>query len=184
MKSLTEAAPLLTLGDEVLGEIVREAEQRLQAQIVVATAADQRALTLVGFQVSISTAVLTATLALALSDNPDRVICGIGFFLTVTLLVAAFYGIDSIRPKDFSFPGNFPSLWLPHNWLCHGSPITPTLQQARVEQCICLEKALNENQSSMEKAAQDIKLSIDLCFWGVSSSAVLTSTYCIKFLVF
>jgi hypothetical protein len=97
-----------TAPDDMLAEIIREAEARLAAQLTAAIAADQRAMTFAGLMLAAAAALTGA----ALSASPQAVltlpiiVSALGLFLTSALAVA------SARPVAWDYVGNEPSCWL------------------------------------------------------------------------
>jgi hypothetical protein len=156
--------PLRALSPGVLGEIVREGEERLKAQLQIASAADQRALSIAAAQITSATASLAGGIALALSKRPDWWIAGSAIAFAIGNAVAAQRAVSSVRPKGFHIPGNRPSYWLPQRWMggaTHGHGI----KQARIEQAACLDEEIEENKHLMDEAAKKVKQSID---WWVA----------------
>jgi hypothetical protein len=175
-----DARPLLGLDDKVLQEVVREGELKLQAQLSIAASADQRALTIIGFQSTILAAVIAGSTALALSSKPDNALVLIGYFFATALLVAAFLALHSIKPKSFTYPGNRPGCWLPDLWLRPESePDARNIRSARVEQCICLENAICANQLDIEYAAKRVKWSLNLSLITTAVTSVIVAIHLI-----
>jgi hypothetical protein len=164
--------PLRTLDEDVLAEVVREGELRLQAQLSTATAADQRALTLAGFQVASASAALAGGGALIVSDKPDPALATVAILFAGAMIVAAAISIKTARPSKFHLPGNVPSGWFPDKWLGAGRH-TPDLKQARIEQAACLDDAIHDNMSVAEKAAKSIHRSMNLTIGTVGIAALL-----------
>ena len=152
--------PLRSLSQGVLDEIVREGEERLKAQLQIATAADQRALSIAATQIAAATGSLAGGIALALGNKPDWWLAGFAIAFAFGNAVAAQRAISSVRPKGFHIPGNRPSNWLPDRWMGaaadgHG------IKQARIEQAACLDGEIEENKRLMDEATKKVKQSID-----------------------
>lgn len=180
MKAFKEFEQFLEFDQAILAEIIREGEAKLTAQLSVANAADQRALTISGFQIASLTALIGGVAALLLSQAPNFYIVAVGFFQIVSFLIAAFNAITSARPQLFSFPGNQPENWFAADWHFEGlNESTATLKKAMVEQAFILNKAIIQNISTMENSAKQIKFSVDLSFWSILSSAVFLAGYAI-----
>lgn len=156
--------PLRPLSQKVLDEIVREGEERLKAQLQIATAADQRALSIAAAQIASSTASLAGGIALALGNKPDWWLAALAIAFAFGNAVAAQRAISSVRPRGFHIPGNRPSYWLPDNWM-GGTTSGHTIKQARIEQAACLDEEIEENKKLMDEAAKKVKESID---WWVA----------------
>jgi hypothetical protein len=180
MKQFADFEHLLLLDQEVLDEIVREGELRLSSQFETATAADQRALTLIGFQTAAATAAIGASVALLLGKEPHYYFLCVGFFITCGLLVAAFKAMDSVRPKLFGFPGNYPANWFPSEWASFATaPHDLSMKRARVEQCCGLDDRIRKNLEILETNAKSVKFSIDISFWSVAMTFILVLGYVI-----
>ena len=184
MKTFAEFAPLLNFNQQVLTEIVREGELRVNAQMTTATAADQRALSIAGFQVASLTALIGGVSMLLLSSTPNVFVIAVGFFQIAAFLVSAFNAIASARPQLFSFPGNSPENWFACDWNFENlTEATATIEQATIEQIYCLNQAISKNTSTMESSAGAMKLAIDLMFWSILMSAVLMAGYAVYILL-
>lgn len=180
MKTFEEFEPFLKFNQDVLLEIIREGELRLNAQIATATAADQRALSIAGFQVASLTALVGGMAALLLSKAPNIFVVGVGFFQIAAFLLAAANSIASARPQLFSFPGNKPENWFASDWNFQNlTEATATIEKARVEQIYCLNQAISKNTDTMEDSARSMKLSIDMMFWSILMSSILMAGYAI-----
>ena len=92
----------------LLEEIISQAEKRLQAQLELGKAADQRAMTFAGMLlagVAILTGLTFGEEALT-AQQPAFVL------LTVGLIVSAGLALWSARPVDWDIPGNVPESYL------------------------------------------------------------------------
>ena len=152
-----------TLPEEVLAEVVREGELKLQAQLEASLAGDIRALSLAGFSLTGSTALLGAAAALARNERPDYSVMLIATALGALLLVSGGLAVLSARPVRFHFPGNEPKNWLPSEWQLSPSE-KPTLKRARVEQAIVLQSLIGKNQQSCERNARLTTAALALIF--------------------
>lgn len=160
--------PLRTLPDEVLAEVVREAERRLDAQLQIATAADQRALTFAGFQIAAATGSLAGGVALMAARQPDLVLAAMAFTFALVLLLACLFAMATVWPRKFSIPGNEPANWLPEEWRWPDKGFA--LEAARVEQASCLQECIEKNRRSAEWASRLMHWSM-----GVTAAAVATA---------
>lgn len=146
--------------EAILREIIREGEAKLSAQLSVAAAADQRGLTILGFQVTALVAVSGGVIALASATKPDKPIIAIAAVLSLGLLIAICFAHASIFPKHFCFPGNSPKNWFASDWHTpHLTEKSAGIRQAMVEQCYCLYTGIRDNEKVMELNADSIKLS-------------------------
>src|SRR6476620_6138339 len=102
---------LRELDDEVLTEVVQEGRDRLAAQLQVATAADQRALTLGGFQITAATGAVAGGVALMTPDQPKEVLALVAFLFALAVLGLAGVALWTVVPRKFKIPGNQPLNW-------------------------------------------------------------------------
>jgi hypothetical protein len=104
---MTNASPadFNNVPDEMLGELLREAEECLQGTVQLALAADQRGATMTGIFGAGAVALLAA--AATIPETADRVL---GAFLTASifLFVAALLTAWSARPANFFIGGYEP----------------------------------------------------------------------------
>jgi hypothetical protein len=94
---------------DLLNEILREAESRLEAQLTSALAADSRAMNFLGFVSAIAVASIGASLA-AIESN--IALAAIGLLVGVGMMIAAFSAFSAAKPIDFQMVGNYPSEWV------------------------------------------------------------------------
>lgn len=180
MKNFEEFEPFLQFNQDVLAEILREGELRLATQVATATAADQRALTIAGFQIASLTAIVGGVTAMVVSKNPDIFITVLAVFQIIAFLYAASNAIASARPQLFSFPGNKPENWFADEWTFPNlSESAATIKLATVEQLYCVNQAICKNEQTMETSVAAIKLSIDLMFWSVLCSSLSVAGYAV-----
>jgi hypothetical protein len=176
MVDITQFEALRRFKPEVLAEIVREAEARLNTQLQIASSADGRALSIAGFETTAATAALGAGIALAQRSQSDPWFTILALVFSVVMVCTAVLSVSTVRPAKFSVPGNNPKNWLPDQWL-GGESCDYSLTQARIEQAACLETAIFENSVWIEKAAARVRLSIDVALGcvGVAGIAMLTT---------
>src|SRR5690606_28598473 len=120
----------LAKADEAMvDEILREAEARLSAQLEVAIAADQRAMTFLGFLLTLIVFLLGAALAAFTAQVPSFSIAVSAIISAAGFLVAAYFAYEASKPIEFEFVGNDPSGWVSD--VEDGT----TLLTAKAEQC-------------------------------------------------
>jgi hypothetical protein len=98
---------------ELVREILREAELKLQAQLSLAIAADQRSSVMASF-FSVAAAAIAAgliTLASAEHSSDTGPIYAGGAISILLLIIGAALCIWAARPADFSVPGSEPDKW-------------------------------------------------------------------------
>lgn len=106
------AGVLKTAEASVLNEILREAEARLGAQLSAAIAADQRAMTFLGFLLTLVAFLVGASIAAATANTPAPSIAILAAFGAAGFMVAGLFAYGATRPIDFEFVGNDPESWL------------------------------------------------------------------------
>lgn len=144
---------------------------RIQAQLSAATAADQRALTLAGFQIASASAALAGGGALIVSDKPNAPLAYLAMAFAFAMILTATFSIRTVRPSMYHMPGNKPGGWLPDSWMGAGLH-PPTLKQARIEQAACLDEAISDNAESAKRAAKWVHRSMDFTLWAVGGAAL------------
>ena len=98
-------------GADLLEKLVAMADQRVQAQLDAAIAADQRALVFAGL-VAIAAAAFGGAAASALTDNPPELFMGrLALLAAAGMLGAMFCAIVAARPVKWFFAGSQPANW-------------------------------------------------------------------------
>jgi hypothetical protein len=157
---------------DVLSEIVKEGEARLQAQLQIATAADQRALTFAGFQIASATGALAGGVALVSKDGPEFLLAALALGFAAFMLYCAYLALRTVRPAMFSIPGNRPNGWLPENWLASAGGDF-SIKIARIEQAACIDEAIIDNDKIISRSAKTMHRSMDLTLRTVGISGFL-----------
>jgi hypothetical protein len=96
---------------ELLRGIVASAEKRLEAQLTAALAADQRALVLAGFLITVIVALIGASAALLLTGHGHLGLATTALVCAVLFLVALGLTVFAARPAEWNYPGTRPELW-------------------------------------------------------------------------
>lgn len=96
--------------NETLKEICRSAELRLDAQLKLATNADQRLLTLSGINATLAAAALAAGAAFAQQNAADLVVNGFLIYAAIQL-VATIISVMGAAAKAIHPPGVDPMVW-------------------------------------------------------------------------
>lgn len=161
---------LRLLSDDVLAEVVREAEARLQAQLQIATAADQRALTFAGFQIAAATAALAGGVALLNAPTPDFSLATLAVLFALAMLAGAGCAMLTAWPRKFAIPGNEPAHWAPSQWQWPKRGFS--LAAARVEQAACLQGSIKKNQHQAAHAAGLMHRAIYICGGAVGAAGI------------
>lgn len=159
------------LGQEILKEVVREGEAMLAAQLTVATAADQRAMTFAGLLIAAATAATGGVVALVLSSEPNWEAALIGALYALAAITAAGLAIWSARPAEFSFPGNEPASWHPAQWHTGiGGP--HDVNQAHTEQAMTLQSQIGKNKKTLARNALWMKRAVTVGFLSTALAAL------------
>lgn len=169
---MDDGNPLSGLGslpEDVLDEVVREGERRLDAQFSAANASDQRAMSWCGLLITITIAGLGAAATFASLGKGLLTIAAVTFSLLV--LVATYFGLAGARPQGFHFPGNLPENWLPDRWQGHPG-CSHCLTQARLEQAVCLNNAIHRNVRWAEASGRALHRSMNLVIFSVFAGAL------------
>jgi hypothetical protein len=153
----------------VLDEVVREGDAKLDAQLQVATAADQRALTLAGFQITAATGAVAGGVALMTSKEPDKVLALIAFLFALALLTLGGIALWTVVPRKFKTPGNLPLNWRKDRWRWQDKGFD--IKAARVEQAACLEEQIATNRRQLDWSAALMRAS----FRGTIITAMISS---------
>jgi len=159
------------LPDRLQDEAIREGEKLLEAQLAVATAADQRALTWGGFLLTGATAAFGGGVALFNNGPADPLLGYTAILFGVALLWAAWLSLMPVAPSLFCFPGNRPGLWLPDQWDCTGDE-SEKIEKARVDQAQQLDKFIRNNMKDAEKRAKEMRRSFQLAFGAVLAAGL------------
>ena len=163
----------------ILDEVVREGEMMLAAQLAMATAADQRALTFSGFLIATGTAALGGTAAMILSTSPSWGLVLLGGGYAVGLIAAAGLAIWSAKPGLFSIVGNEPASWHPAQWrIGPAGPFSP--KQARIEQAENLQSQLSSNAEDLKRNGRYMTLAVSLAFAATVIAALLLGFWAIS----
>lgn len=164
------------LPDELQLEALREGEMLLQAQLTVATAADQRALTWGGLLLTGASATLGGAFAMLFKKAPDMGLIYLAVLFAAALFIAAWLAISTVAPRLYCMPGNYPDSWLPEHWDCVGDAKSK-LQQARRDQAAQLDKFIRENAASAKTRAKRMHGSFGFAFFAVFAAWVCFLLY-------
>ncbi|RSV20378.1 hypothetical protein CA236_00220 [Sphingomonas sp. ABOLG] len=163
---------LKALDNDILKEVVREGERRIDAQLATANAADQRAMAWAALLVTVAAAVLGGSAAL-LTTGKNLLLAGTGVGVAFMLGVAIMKAIDVVRPKNFDFPGNQPRNWLPEKWQCYGTGQACDLRQALLEQAATLDEQIADNAAAADASGLQLRASMDLALYAVVLGAIV-----------
>lgn len=164
---------LAPLDEHVLRLVIQDGEKRLESQLSVAAAADQRALTFAGFIITVVTAGIGGLFYIYFTPNTPRIL-----LLPASLLVAgmgwsALVAVLGARSRTFFLPGMRPSLWSPDNWASVPETGPHDVKHALLEQAHCLEKAITGNREDALEAGKLHNLSINIAITTIILTASL-----------
>ncbi|GGC15341.1 hypothetical protein GCM10011494_37730 [Novosphingobium endophyticum] len=157
---------LQTLDDDVLREVVREGEKLLDAQLMTANAADQRAMAWAALLVTGAIAVIGGSAALLVSGK-HLALAVVGIVVAAIMGVAISKATNVVRPADWHFPGNRPGNWLPEHWQCHGLGIQCDMHQAMLEQAASLEEQICDNAAASAESGKELRSSMSWALFAV-----------------
>lgn len=141
-------------------EVIREAELRLEAQLVAANASDQRAMAWAGFLITVGVAAVGGAISLLISKQHLLLAADAAGF-AIHVMIAGARAISAVRPAEFCFPGNLPENWLPKNW--NVAPAgSDDWNGARREQASDLNNRIKENAKWAKETGLYLKYSIDI----------------------
>lgn len=136
--------------------VSREGTVYLDAQLRLATSADQRAAVLAGIFTTASTALLAGLVALSTSSAPGRLPIFLGGGTAVVLFVAAAaFCIVAIFPVGFWLPGSEPKSWKTD--VEEGKDLVASLGQAADH----IQEKIEENRCVLDANAKRFK-------WGAT----------------
>lgn len=174
---MTDVNPLNELKElsaPVAAEVVREGELMLQSQFAASFAADQRALSFAAIAITGAAAII----GVVITGDPPKVsidyaaLVGIALFMATAMIVSAVMAIDAALPSRFQFPGNEPDNWRPSQWV-ETNPEKRSLSQARLEQAMALQYAINTNRLIATRQAKRIRYAVWLTFGSVGMGLCL-----------
>lgn len=171
-----------TLPIELQIEALREGEVRLQAQLEIANAADQRALSWTNLILVTSTASLGGLFALINSQNPNYFLIVIAAVFSTGASFSAWVAITTIQPELFCLPGNMPGSWRPEEWACKGSE-RKKIEASRREQAEQINSHILENADQAKRRALRIKLSFKIIRITIPLCLILSVAYAAFFVL-
>lgn len=137
---------------DLILEASRHGEAKLQAQVQIATSADQRATILAGIYVAAATGIIGALATNAPLEGARELMAG-GAIAAILFLLGAFLCICATLPTDFWTPGNDPSEW--YGDIEKGKSI----EEAAGEQAVHFDAAIKANDKVLVRNAR-------LFLWG------------------
>lgn len=153
---------------DLLDEILREAESRLNAQLTTAIAADARAMTFLGFISAVAVAATGAGLAVFV-DKPNLAI--LALFTAVGFIIAAFFAFEAARPIEFNFIGNDPASWKKD--VENGVSV----HQAKAEQVAFYDEMIKANRKAMSDGGDQLQKAVRVALFTIAIGGVFALLY-------
>lgn len=151
--------------EDMLDEILREAELRLSAQLTSAIAADTRAMTFLGFIAAVTVASVGGGLAVL---DTNWVLAVIAIFVGAGFGVSGFFAFEAARPIDFRFVGNDPASW-------RGDiEKRISLRHAKAEQVAFYDKMIKSNRAAMSESAELLQKSANIAKITLAIAGILS----------
>ncbi|KAA3499134.1 hypothetical protein DXM26_22825 [Agrobacterium tumefaciens] len=164
----TLAEILKEADSDLLNEILREAESRLNAQLTTAIAADARAMTFLGF----ISAVAVATTGAGLAVYGEKPTLGVLALLTaIGFIVAAFFAFEAARPIDFELIGNDPASWK------KDIQQRVSVHQAKAEQLAFYDEMIKANRKAMADSAYQLQMAVRVAIGTTSIGGIFALLY-------
>jgi hypothetical protein len=148
---------LRQLSEQVLTEIVREAETMIASQYQSHLASEQRGLAIFGIGLTTSSVLTGAYLTIDRTVSNGILLANSSFWLAVGLSISASLALCSVWPRTFNIPGNEPKNWLPEHW---PAGVKRTLKQTRLEQCKVVQDRISDNRKTANRKARLQRFSI------------------------
>lgn len=157
-------SPYATADENVLDEIIRQAEARLNAQLTAAVGADQRAMTFAGLLFA-GAAALAAIAAQNITSDQS----GILIFVCLGLSISGALAAVSAAPSAWEYVGNVPSAWVGDI-----QSLKP-LRESKSEMANYYDDMLATNETAIAKAGRLMRSSMGGAFLSVICGVVLVA---------
>jgi hypothetical protein len=167
------------LPSDLQREAIREGEELLSAQLDVASDADRRALSWIGFILTAAIAALAAGFTLVTKEPRNFQLGSLALTVGVLLLSAAWLAILSVKPEQFCLPGSDPENWLPSEWDCTGDE-SEKIGRAYQEQAFLLSIRIKDNMGSAARRAKLLTGSIGTASFAIFAAACCLSLYALS----
>lgn len=161
---------LSSANNDVLDEIIRQAETYLQTQLTASIAADQRAIGFTSLMAAAAMAIGAAGSALILGTPPQPNLGWVCIFVAVGLLASMFFAIKAAMPAQFWFAGNSPEQWL------NDVKIGLTLKASKAQQASHYAEMIAYNNDLMARNNKQMSVAVWIAWWvllGGGAIAVL-----------
>ena len=150
-------SPYVDANAEMLAEVIRQAEARLDAQLTAALGADQRAMTFAGLLLAGVGALLGGAFGMSSTTHILGPVIAVALIMTVAFALAVW----SAQPTAWEYVGNVPSEWLAD--IASNKP----LHQGRAEMAEYYDQMIATNEAAIGRAARLMKWSIRTAMLGL-----------------
>jgi hypothetical protein len=157
---LTGLANDLKNADEnMLREIIREAELFLDSQLTAGTAADQRAVTFSSVLAATAAVLIGGFVASFATTAPTIKLAWVVFPMSAGLIIATVFSTLACRPTEWRYPGSNPRHW------AEDAKAKVSMVDALAEQAGLYAIAIGKNKDVLEKNARLMK-------WALQTSGL------------
>lgn len=153
------AESLSRADDDTLELIKRDADAYLGAQLTVALAGNQRAMTFFGFLAAASAVIGSASIAALATNAPAAPFAWAGLLTVAGLLGAMFLANRAAMPDAFSYVGNDPEGWVDD--VRDAKPLATSKAEALADSSRCI----GRNQAVLHRSAKLTRMAVWTA-WG------------------
>lgn len=157
--------------DATLDLIKRDADAFLAAQLTVALAGNQRAMTFFGFLATASAVIASASVTALATSTPAASFAWAGLLVVAGFLIAMFLAIRAAMPDSFSYVGNDPESWVDD--VAEGKSLAVSKAEALADSSRCISR----NQAVLLRSAKLTTAAIwtawSSLFCGMISAALI-----------
>ncbi|CAO4134757.1 hypothetical protein [Methylorubrum extorquens] len=152
--------------DATLDLIKRDADAFLAAQLTVALAGNQRAMTFFGFLATASGVIGGASIAALATDAPSAPFAWSGLVTVAGFLLSMFMANSAAMPDSFSYVGNDPEGWAED--VMEKKPLSVSKAEALADSSRCI----GRNQAVLHHSARMTKLAVWTAWGSLVAGAV------------
>ncbi|MES0100903.1 hypothetical protein [Mesorhizobium sp. M0019] len=152
---------LQTAQEDSLKEILRQAEAHLDAQMLSAIAADQRAYTFAGLASAAAVVLISGAYGLASAEPPNAPLAIVASTVAAVLIGASWSAVHSGRSVDFGFSGSQPGNWE------DDISIKKPWEASLAEQCEHYDELIVQNRTVMAANSQLFNNATDAALKGL-----------------
>lgn len=130
--------------------------RHIAAQLTAAIAADSRAMTFMGYLITVIVVVVGA--GLALLDSDKHFLSSVALLLALGLATSAYFAFQAAKPIDFEFVGYRASNYVDD--ILNGV----SDHDAHAELASHLDQAIKDNEKAMEAAASSLERAVQVAY--------------------